>query len=521
MSAAFDALVNRVRERAKCEGTHLRGTRALEGPRFWNATLTHNNNNNNRALAQSPRRGEVHEVRKIWSALIRSLTHTCARHTSEQVQQRARVCLHDNNNNKRSNNCSSNNNDGNDRTILASRSARAAIAAATATTTTTATATTTTATISHTADMNMKYWSRMAATTSATASTAAAATKSKAAPTAEEQFTALVELTAAQLTSARLMLAEEAKKMRAAASAPSMLAAGSSNGRCRSLSSTWETTDSDDIGDDASDVEEYDGDDPMGMTSDARAQSAAAAEAAARRNLFTSACDYDDDTEHEESKDAFYDLAHARDVASLARVSSSNTLPILRRMAASSNSSAASSTGVDPTTATYPSVLPAMRVSGRRRSNSQNARNRRRRTRSESAASGVSNGSNSQRSSSSSSSGSSLHRERRLRIISPIGSKIFFSGWVRGQPAEVLWEVFDKSVEAVRIELCNVGWDVPTPVAQHVANDGRHVWRRVVWGLPIEEGYYVNIYDATHPEQLDADGKLPLLAQSERFAVTG
>ncbi|TYZ68418.1 hypothetical protein PybrP1_004014 [[Pythium] brassicae (nom. inval.)] len=382
----------------------------------------------------------------------------------------------------------------------------------------------------------MKYWSRLAATgpaaTSAGAATPAGGAGNGKPSSVEDQFKALVELTIHELTTARRELAEEAKKMRAAASAPNMAAAG--NGRCRSLSSTWETTDSDDVGDDESDVEEYDGDDPMSevprpRTHRARSAAAAAAvaqaeaaEAARRRDLFASGGGDDDDDDPEESKDAFYDLVHARDVASLSRGSGMNSLPILRRLAGARSHSHSSSADadVDPTTATYPIALPAMRVSGRRRSNSQNARSRRRRTRSESAASAV--GTTVPRSSGSGGSGSGgQNRERRLRIISPIGSKLYFSGWVRGQPAEVRWEVFDKSVEFVRIELCNIGWKVPTTVALQVPNDGLHEWKRVVWGLPIEDGYYVNIYDATAPAQVDSEGKLPLLAQSERFAVTG
>lgn len=364
--------------------------------------------------------------------------------------------------------------------------------------------------------MNMKYWTHSAAAASSSASgtsssssvTAASASAAKSRAPVEDQFKALVELTIQELTSARRELAaavEEAKKMRATASAPSLPTTSS---RCRSLSSTWETTDSDDVGDDEDDVEEYDedGDDLQMLQDDA-----------ARRNLFMNV-DYDDDTEHEESKDEFHDLVYGKDVASLARAASTNTLPILRRLAGSSPSGSSSGSGEDVTTATYPSALPAVRVSGRRRSNSRNARSRRRRTRSESAASGISSGHHNNHSSNSQIP-SSASRERRLRIISPIGSKIFFSGWVRGQPADVLWEVFDKSVQCVRIDVCNVGWDVPTTIAQQEVNDGHFHWKKVVWGMPIKEGYYVNIYDATEPLNQGETGTL--LAQSERFAVIG
>uniref|UniRef100_A0AAV1URG3 Uncharacterized protein n=1 Tax=Peronospora matthiolae TaxID=2874970 RepID=A0AAV1URG3_9STRA len=103
---------------------------------------------------------------------------------------------------------------------------------------------------------------------------------------------------------------------------------------------------------------------------------------------------------------------------------------------------------------------------------------------------------------------------QRLRITMPDGPP--FSGWVRGQAADVQWEALDPSVQCVRIDVCNVAWTVPTTIAHRVGNDGTFHWRRVYWGMPIAEGYYVNIYDAT--EQKDASDSL-LLAQSERFAV--
>jgi hypothetical protein len=103
---------------------------------------------------------------------------------------------------------------------------------------------------------------------------------------------------------------------------------------------------------------------------------------------------------------------------------------------------------------------------------------------------------------------------QRLRITSPDGPR--FAGWVRGQAAEVQWEALDPSVQCVRIDVCNVAWNVPTTIAHRVANDGTFRWRRVYWGMPIAEGYYVNIYDVT--EQKDP-ADLLLLAQSERFAV--
>lgn len=108
--------------------------------------------------------------------------------------------------------------------------------------------------------------------------------------------------------------------------------------------------------------------------------------------------------------------------------------------------------------------------------------------------------------------GGSLNQ--RLRITIPDGPR--FAGWVRGQAAEVQWDALDPSVQCVRIDVCNVAWTVPTTIAHRVPNDGTFRWRRVYWGMPIAEGYYVNIYDAT--EQKDA-ADLLLLAQSERFAV--
>lgn len=119
--------------------------------------------------------------------------------------------------------------------------------------------------------------------------------------------------------------------------------------------------------------------------------------------------------------------------------------------------------------------------------NSRNARIRRRRTVSESSGSATANNNSS----------------RRVRILTPVASKVCFGGWVRGQPAEVRWEVVDKSVQSVRIDVCNVAWTVPTTIASRVPNDGNFLWKRVYWGMPITDGYYVNIYDVTEvsPEQ--------------------
>ncbi|TMW67754.1 hypothetical protein Poli38472_007426 [Pythium oligandrum] len=156
----------------------------------------------------------------------------------------------------------------------------------------------------------------------------------------------------------------------------------------------------------------------------------------------------------------------------------------------------------------------------RRAHGPKSARNRRRRTMSESSGSA----------------------SRRVRILSPASSKVFFCGWVRGQSAEVRWEVVDKSVQSVRIDVCNVAWAVPTTIAHRVPNDGYFQWKRVYWGMPITDGYYVNIYDVTDlpPEEQQTESSAPqpnqqenqdkdktekielaLLARSECFAVVG
>lgn len=105
----------------------------------------------------------------------------------------------------------------------------------------------------------------------------------------------------------------------------------------------------------------------------------------------------------------------------------------------------------------------------------------------------------------------------RLRVLAPSGSRLLFGGWERGQPADVRWEPLDKRVQFVRIDVCNEAWTVPTTIAHRAPNDGAFRWRRVYWGMPIADGYFVNVYDAT--EQTSATDELPLLAQSERFSV--
>ncbi|KAJ0409405.1 hypothetical protein P43SY_002295 [Pythium insidiosum] len=82
---------------------------------------------------------------------------------------------------------------------------------------------------------------------------------------------------------------------------------------------------------------------------------------------------------------------------------------------------------------------------------------------------------------------------------------------------------------------------LPTTIAHRVPNDGSFQWKRVYWGMPITNGYYVNIYDVTHvaPDQEPGQQASPqqqqnqqqaaprpgpglvLLARSEYFAVIG
>ncbi|DAZ97341.1 TPA: hypothetical protein N0F65_010775 [Lagenidium giganteum] len=136
---------------------------------------------------------------------------------------------------------------------------------------------------------------------------------------------------------------------------------------------------------------------------------------------------------------------------------------------------------------------------------------------------------------------------KRLRIVHPCSVKsaatavvgaaacaMAWRGWTRGQPAEVRWEVQSKAVRRLRIDVCNVAWDVPTTIAHSVAADaGVFRWKRVYWGMPIKDGYYLNIYDASgvapdaHKAAAHSGDKennwpgttMPLLAQSELFAV--
>ncbi|TYZ65876.1 hypothetical protein PybrP1_004065, partial [[Pythium] brassicae (nom. inval.)] len=208
-----------------------------------------------------------------------------------------------------------------------------------------------------------------------------------------------------------------------------------------------------------------------------------------------STSDYDDDGP-KKSKDTLNSLF----MDALSREDTTKTLPALRRLDDARSHSHSSADA----------IVDAMRVGDAGRSTHQNARSqRRRRRRNESATNAMS----------SDSVGGSDSQERRLRVLSPNGSTLEFSSWVRGHRAEIRWQVLDKSVEYVRIVLRNVGWRAPTTLAMRVPNDGLYEWRRVYWGLPIVDGYYVNIYDATNPDQVDDEAKLPLLAQSEHFAV--
>ncbi|KAJ0401642.1 hypothetical protein ATCC90586_008952 [Pythium insidiosum] len=91
----------------------------------------------------------------------------------------------------------------------------------------------------------------------------------------------------------------------------------------------------------------------------------------------------------------------------------------------------------------------------------------------------------------------------------------------QGSPAEVRWEAVDKSVQSVRIDVCNVAWSVPTTIAHRVPNDGSFQWKRVYWGMPITNGYYVNIYDVTHvaPDQEPGQQASPQQQQNQQQAA--
>ncbi|GLE00185.1 hypothetical protein PINS_up008912 [Pythium insidiosum] len=261
------------------------------------------------------------------------------------------------------------------------------------------------------------------------------------------------------------------------ASAPTRLPIHHKAHRCRSMSSTLDTTDSDD--DDIEEEEDEDG-------------------------------DGEDDHHHHQASTRSRHQRHTE--LGLARLQISTS---------SENQQEHDATAAVSPAAASPSTTHTPRRRSRR------SRHRRRRT--------VSESSGSHHPSSS----------RRLRILTPVASPVCFAGWVRGQPAEVRWEAVDKTVLSVRIDVCNVAWSVPTTIAQRVPNDGSFEWKRVYWGMPITNGYYVNIYDVTHvaPEQEpgqqassqqqqqqpQGQGQaaprpgpgLVLLARSEYFAVIG
>jgi hypothetical protein len=73
--------------------------------------------------------------------------------------------------------------------------------------------------------------------------------------------------------------------------------------------------------------------------------------------------------------------------------------------------------------------------------------------------------------------------------------------WMRGQTAAVRWQVLDPSVEYVRIDLCNLSWDVPTIIAHNIKNDGTFDWKRVYWGMPIQDGYFLKFFDIAATQQ--------------------
>ncbi|CCI41529.1 hypothetical protein ABG067_002085 [Albugo candida] len=101
----------------------------------------------------------------------------------------------------------------------------------------------------------------------------------------------------------------------------------------------------------------------------------------------------------------------------------------------------------------------------------------------------------------------------KTRMLSPRPTCV---GWVRGAPAKMRWQVLDHSIERVRIDVCNIGWDIPTTVASNTPNNGSFVWRKVAWGMPSGEGYYINIYGI---ESKSSKKSLILIGQSDEFTV--
>nr|CCA22138.1 conserved hypothetical protein [Albugo laibachii Nc14] len=101
----------------------------------------------------------------------------------------------------------------------------------------------------------------------------------------------------------------------------------------------------------------------------------------------------------------------------------------------------------------------------------------------------------------------------KTRMLSPRPTCM---GWVRGAPAKMKWQVLDHSIERVRIDVCNTGWDIPTTIASNTPNNGSFVWRKVAWGMPSGEGYYINIYGI---DTKSSKKSLILIGQSDEFTV--
>ncbi|KAL0585515.1 hypothetical protein ABG067_004656 [Albugo candida] len=111
----------------------------------------------------------------------------------------------------------------------------------------------------------------------------------------------------------------------------------------------------------------------------------------------------------------------------------------------------------------------------------------------------------------------------KARIVSPRSNLI---AWARGQPAEVRWQVLDHSIRTVQIDVCNLGWTVPTTITFNAPNTGSFVWRKVAWGMPSSRQYYINIYSIEYGRYKDSQDiniegyrHLVLIGQSEEFTV--
>ncbi|ETV90493.1 hypothetical protein H310_14733 [Aphanomyces invadans] len=86
----------------------------------------------------------------------------------------------------------------------------------------------------------------------------------------------------------------------------------------------------------------------------------------------------------------------------------------------------------------------------------------------------------------------------------------------RGEPTSLSWSMIDDSPfhpKTVRIEVWNKAWTVPTVIALTAPNSGHYLWKRVYWGMPIKDEYYIKIYGA------DDDDSQNLLAESPYFSI--